>query len=151
MIIYKNYILIKQSFINKINMLKSENIQKSDKAPKVISEDTFFRPYGLPSYSIYYMDDGTTIYRESESPYYYDKVKIDNQEVTKGTDKFLGKYRGFDCYGTMSKKIYNTFDKSKVTSFVSALKKGIIYHKHGVTGVKLIKENAFKAKWDCDD
>ncbi|AAL02953.1 unknown [Rickettsia conorii str. Malish 7] len=40
---------------------------------------------------------------------------------------------------------------SKVTSFVSALKKGIIYHKHGVTGVKLIKENAFKAKWDCDD
>nr|WP_041404596.1 hypothetical protein [Rickettsia massiliae] len=51
----------------------------------------------------------------------------------------------------MSKKIYNTFDKSKVTSFVSALKKGIIYHKHGVNGVKLIKENAFKAKWDCDD
>ncbi|AFB31935.1 hypothetical protein RMAECT_1043 [Rickettsia rhipicephali str. Ect] len=51
----------------------------------------------------------------------------------------------------MSKKIYNTFDKSKVTSFVSALKKGIIYHKHGVNGVKIIKENAFKAKWDCDD
>ncbi|AFC74055.1 hypothetical protein MCI_06270 [Rickettsia montanensis str. OSU 85-930] len=51
----------------------------------------------------------------------------------------------------MSKKIYNTFDKSKVTSFVSALKKGTIYHKHGVNGVKLIKENAFKAKWDCDD
>ncbi len=79
------------------------------------------------------------------------QIKIDNQEITKGTDKFLGKYRGFDCYGTMSKKIYNTFYKSKVTSFVSALKKGIIYHKHGVNGVKLIKENAFKAKWDCDD
>ncbi|CAK6514325.1 hypothetical protein [Rickettsia helvetica] len=36
-------------------------------------------------------------------------------------------------------------------SFISALKKGIIYHKHGVNGVKLIKENACKAKWDCDD
>lgn len=43
-------------------MLKSENIQKSDKAPKVIRKDTFFRPYGLPSYSIYYMDDGTQLY-----------------------------------------------------------------------------------------
>ncbi|AEK74465.1 hypothetical protein Rh054_02395 [Rickettsia conorii subsp. heilongjiangensis 054] len=76
MIIYKNYILIKQSFIKKINMLKSENIQKSDKTPKVISKDTFFRPYGLPSYSIYYMDNDTTIYRKSESPHHYDKVKM---------------------------------------------------------------------------
>ncbi|AXU06365.1 MULTISPECIES: hypothetical protein [spotted fever group] len=57
-------------------MLKSENIQKSDKTPKVISKDTFFRPYGLPSYSIYYMDNDTTIYRESESPHHYDKVKM---------------------------------------------------------------------------
>ena len=51
------------------------------------------------------------------------QTKIDNQEVTKGTAKFLGKYRGFDCYGTISKKIYNTFDNSKITPFISALKK----------------------------
>ncbi|MEY4464077.1 MAG: hypothetical protein RLZZ81_1048 [Pseudomonadota bacterium] len=79
------------------------------------------------------------------------QIKIDNQAVVEGTAIFLGQYRGFDCYGTISKKIYDRFDKSKITSFVSALKKGIIYHKHGVNGVKLIKENAFKAKWDCDD
>lgn len=55
-------------------MPNSENIQKSDKAPKVIRQDVYFRPYGLSSYSIDYMDDGTTIYRESESFYSNDKV-----------------------------------------------------------------------------
>lgn len=57
-------------------MSKSEDTQKSDKAPKVIREDIFFRPYVLPSYSIRYMDDGTTIYSESESLYSNDKVKV---------------------------------------------------------------------------
>ncbi|WCR56970.1 MAG: hypothetical protein PG979_001027 [Rickettsia asembonensis] len=78
------------------------------------------------------------------------QIKID-KELDKGTAIFIGKYREFKCYGTISKKIYNIFDESKIMSFVSALKKGIIYHKQGVNGVKLIKDKAFKSKWDCDD
>lgn len=73
-------------------------------------------------------------------------IKVDNQEVAQGTAISLGKYRGFDCYGTISQKIYNIFDKSKIIPFISALKKGIIYHKHGVIGVKHIKNNAFEVK-----
>lgn len=79
-----------------------------------------------------------------------EQIKIDNQ-VREGTAILLGKYRGFDCYGTISKKIYNIFDESKIMSFVFALKKGITHHTHGVNGVKLIKNNVFEAKWDCDD
>ncbi len=64
-------------------MLKSENIQKSDKAPKVISKDTFFKVKTLfldlmACHLILFTIRMTAqLYnRESESPYYYDKVKM---------------------------------------------------------------------------
>lgn len=76
------------------------------------------------------------------------KIEIDN-EVGEGKAVLLGKYRGLDCYGTISKKIHTIF-KNEITYFVAALKKGIIHHKFGVNGVKIIGKNIFEAKWSCE-
>lgn len=76
------------------------------------------------------------------------KIEIDN-EVEESKAILLGKYRGLDCYGTISKKIYTTF-KNEMIPFISALKKGIIHHKYGVNGIKIIRKNAFEAKWNCE-
>ncbi|MCZ6886776.1 MAG: hypothetical protein O7C59_03905 [Rickettsia endosymbiont of Ixodes persulcatus] len=61
----------------------------------------------------YFSNDSWNISKEG-------KIKVDNQEVAQDTAIFLGKYREFDCYGTISKKIYDRFDKSKIMPFISA-------------------------------
>ena len=59
---------------------------------------------------------------------------------------FLGKHREFDYYGTISKKIYDRFDKSKILYF--CFKKSIIHYKHVVNAIKFIKKNTVKVKYD---
>ncbi|HJD65378.1 MAG TPA: hypothetical protein LFW10_04530 [Rickettsia endosymbiont of Diachasma alloeum] len=49
----------------------------------------------------------------------------------------------------MSKQNHTIF-KNEITYFVAALKKGIIHHKFGVNGVKIIGKNIFEAKWSCE-
>ncbi|GAA5252794.1 hypothetical protein KNCP2_10820 [Candidatus Rickettsia kedanie] len=77
---YYNYscdnILI-NNYLLRILICRNQKIYKNPiKLLKLYVKTFFLDLMGLPSYSIRYMDDGTTIYSESESLYSNDKVKV---------------------------------------------------------------------------
>lgn len=71
-------------------MSKSEDTQKSDKAPKIIHEELMVRPHGFPAYSTLYMDDGTTVHNEF-TLYRDNKVKV----IGHDTGYFYKYFAGF--------------------------------------------------------
>lgn len=67
-----------------------------------------------------------------------------DKDIIKSTDTtFIGKYKGLDCYAKISKNLQLD---NNIDSYENALKKGILHHSKGGTGVKFIRNNAIELK-----
>ncbi|MCC8369007.1 MAG: hypothetical protein LN573_02890 [Rickettsia endosymbiont of Oxypoda opaca] len=74
----------------------------------------------------------------------------DGETVTTEDARFIGKYKGKNCYGIISEKLENKLG-SNFDRFKKVLEeKGLIYRKFGENGIKFIK-NIFEIKIDSDD
>ncbi|MEY4463173.1 MAG: hypothetical protein RLZZ81_144 [Pseudomonadota bacterium] len=75
------------------------------------------------------------------------KIKEEG-EITSDSTPYLGKHKGLECYGKISRKL--KLDNTQYTKFENALKKGIIYRQQGCNGVKFIGKKVVEIKIDGD-
>ncbi|MCC8377943.1 MAG: tetratricopeptide repeat protein [Rickettsia endosymbiont of Graphium doson] len=78
--------------------------------------------------------------------------KLENEEVvTTEKAKFIGKFKGKNCYGIISEKLESKVGSSKFNIFKKTLEeKGLIFKKIAQNGVKFLKKT-FEIKIDGDE
>ncbi|MCC8418671.1 MAG: hypothetical protein LN590_03675 [Rickettsia endosymbiont of Glossina mortisans submortisans] len=75
----------------------------------------------------------------------------DGEIITTEKAKFIGKFKGKNCYGVISEKLEAKVGSSKFDIFKKILEeKGLICRKFGQNGVKFLKK-AFEVKIDGDE